>query len=410
MNTIHITIPAYNAEKTLRRAIDSILAQTYKNYKIYVLENGSTDGTRAIIDEYAERHGIIPFYNEKNFVYNEKSRGFISLAAEIPLDDFWARLDADDELFPENFETLINFAIENDLDIAAGNYECLNTQTGEHAPRIPITGKDLFFTEKDDYSKDFLNNFPYFMPLWGKIFRGTVSGLIKDFLTPPPQYGRDSLTNIAAVKKANRVGCINKPLIKYYVATTSVSYQYRENRKFYPEKLFNALCELITEKAGEISSDNAKLIYNLYVNEVRETLRIYLWVNIKTEEKFEDLEYFFNHQLIRELYQVMDYFEVVKNKNKPFDLFDQPLEWIFENLQTLPPERVIRLYYLFFDVIYQSKPVKFTEEEIRFMLSVSVPLANSLLLGIFDNAEEVFARATESEIKQAITAKVERLK
>jgi len=54
MKTVIFTM-AYNAEKTLPRAIDSILGQTFQNFEYYILNNGSLDGTWKIIEEYARR-------------------------------------------------------------------------------------------------------------------------------------------------------------------------------------------------------------------------------------------------------------------------------------------------------------------------------------------------------------------
>ena len=71
MSKIIIYTPAYNAEKTLRRAVDSILNQTHKEFIYYLLDNASTDGTYEIIKEYAKNDKrIIPLHNEINWVGN----------------------------------------------------------------------------------------------------------------------------------------------------------------------------------------------------------------------------------------------------------------------------------------------------------------------------------------------------
>ena len=59
MAKVVVWTQAYNAEKTLRRAMDSILQQTYTDFEYYVLNNASTDGTGAIIEEYAKSKGMI---------------------------------------------------------------------------------------------------------------------------------------------------------------------------------------------------------------------------------------------------------------------------------------------------------------------------------------------------------------
>ena len=64
---IYVRTCAYNAEKTLRRAMDSVLNQTYDKLTYYVLDNGSTDRTGEILREYAEKDSrVVPFFNKVN--------------------------------------------------------------------------------------------------------------------------------------------------------------------------------------------------------------------------------------------------------------------------------------------------------------------------------------------------------
>jgi glycosyltransferase involved in cell wall biosynthesis len=410
MNTIHISIRAYNAEKTLRRAIDSVLAQTYKNYKIYVCDNGSTDGTRAIVSEYAEKHGITAFYNEENYVWTKETKRFANLFDYIPEDDFFAILDADDELFPDFFEELVKFALDNDLDFASANFIMENAETGETALNNSTVTEDMIFDSPEKWDRYYRDYYLWFRQCWGKIYRTNVAKMLKNFETSLAHEISDTIYFLTSLLAAKRVGAYCKPLMRYFVSRNSVANSFHDTRKKFPEVIFNALCNFIDQKAGYLSSENLTFVYRYYCAEFREVLRIHLWIDIPLETKLDEIDYLFSTEKCRDLYAQVDYFEVARNKNKAFDLFDQPLEWIFANLKTLPPERVLKLYYLFFDVIYQSKPIKFTEEEIRFMLSASVPLANSLLLGIFDNANVVFTRLPDSDIKRAVMGKVEGLK
>ena len=58
-----VIVPIYNAAGTLRRCIDSLLAQTYKDFELILVDDGSTDNSAAIIDEYARKDGrIIPIH------------------------------------------------------------------------------------------------------------------------------------------------------------------------------------------------------------------------------------------------------------------------------------------------------------------------------------------------------------
>ena len=120
---IYFRTCAYNAEKTIRRTVESVLSQTIPDFKYYILDNGSTDSTRAIIDEYAERDDrIVVFYNKVNRKL-EENPSFWTLSNDINDDDYLAFLDADD-YYEENFlESMLEFMEKNSLDVAAcGSY------------------------------------------------------------------------------------------------------------------------------------------------------------------------------------------------------------------------------------------------------------------------------------------------
>ena len=69
---IYIRTCAYNAAKTLKRTIESILQQTYQDFEYHILDNGSTDRTGNIIREYAKQDKrIVPYFNKVNRAFQE---------------------------------------------------------------------------------------------------------------------------------------------------------------------------------------------------------------------------------------------------------------------------------------------------------------------------------------------------
>ena len=56
---VSIIIPAYNTEQYIEKCIESVLNQTYSDYELICIDDGSTDGTSAILDKYAEQYGCI---------------------------------------------------------------------------------------------------------------------------------------------------------------------------------------------------------------------------------------------------------------------------------------------------------------------------------------------------------------
>lgn len=104
---------AYNSEKFLALAIDSLLQQSYSNFELIIFDDGSTDATRKIIDEFSKKDSrIIPIFNTEN-------KGLtVNLNQGIKLSKgkYIARMDADDISLPERFEKQVHF-LDNNPDI-----------------------------------------------------------------------------------------------------------------------------------------------------------------------------------------------------------------------------------------------------------------------------------------------------
>lgn len=97
--TVSVVMPVYNAEKFLREAIDSILRQTYENFELIIINDGSTDGSQKIIDYYAAIDARIVAVAQKNHGVVYTANRAISLARG----KYIARMDADDVSLPDRF-------------------------------------------------------------------------------------------------------------------------------------------------------------------------------------------------------------------------------------------------------------------------------------------------------------------
>jgi len=112
-----VIIPAYNSDKTLARAIDSVLAQTWPAYEIIVVDDGSTDATATVAAGYGNK---VRYLRQDNAgVSAARNQG-----AQIASGDWLAFLDADDWYYPDRLK-LHAAMIERDekLDFLTGDYE-----------------------------------------------------------------------------------------------------------------------------------------------------------------------------------------------------------------------------------------------------------------------------------------------
>jgi len=103
---VSFLMPVYNTESTIRRAIDSMLNQTYQNFEIVIIIDGCTDETAAICDEYAHKDKRICIYvNEKNLGVAAS----LNFGMSFCKGDYIARMDADDVSLPDRLEKQIAY-------------------------------------------------------------------------------------------------------------------------------------------------------------------------------------------------------------------------------------------------------------------------------------------------------------
>ena len=113
---VSVIIPAYNAEKYLEECLNSVLTQTYQDVELVIVNDGSTDGTKRILDTYVAKYSNIKVINTAN--------GGVSRARNIGLDnasgEYIMFLDSDDLLVANAVEILLCDLKDNNADIAAG--------------------------------------------------------------------------------------------------------------------------------------------------------------------------------------------------------------------------------------------------------------------------------------------------
>lgn len=116
--TVSIIIPVYNVAPYLRECLDSVLAQTFTDWEAICVDDGSTDGSGAILDEYAVK-------DKRLKVYHQENKG-VSEARQVGLDTasgmYIGFVDPDDWIDSGMFESLVRTAEENDADYVWENF------------------------------------------------------------------------------------------------------------------------------------------------------------------------------------------------------------------------------------------------------------------------------------------------
>lgn len=220
---ISIIVPVYNISSFLSQCIESILAQTYKNYELILIDDGSTDGSEHICDEFAENDKRINVIHKKNEGLVRARKTGIDRASG----EFIAYVDGDDWLEPNMLERLYETMIKENVDIVmCGRYE----DTGD-------THRQVFHGIKEGrYDRQALleNVYPnmivngaffewgIFPSVWDKLFKKECLEkhqlVVDDRLT----MGEDAACTYPAILNANSIYVLHDCLYHYRQSINSM--------------------------------------------------------------------------------------------------------------------------------------------------------------------------------------------
>ena len=212
--TISIIIPVYNVENYLRSCLDSVLSQTYKDFEVLMVNDGSTDSSGAICQEFAER--------DSRFHYFEKENGGLSDARNYGLDrakgHYITFLDSDDFLFEDYLENLYHASRLSDSDITIGGY-CRFGDSNFYFYNDRFKS-DSLVSVKDFQAIQYLDSmldvtFITFSTAWGKLFKRE---LFSELRFPYGKYAEDQFLIWKLYMKAEKIYVFN-----------GASYVYRMN-------------------------------------------------------------------------------------------------------------------------------------------------------------------------------------
>lgn len=174
MPLISVVVPVYGTEKYLRKCLDSILNQTYKNIEIIVVNDCSKDNSDQIIQEYMLK------YDNIKCVRHKKNRGLFQArisGAEEATGDYIAFVDSDDHISCDFYRLLVRKAVETSSDIVVGNFY-LEYENGsrEYFNLDPFHSSE-FVLENDEVIKEFMRyeGLCYSWQLvWNKLYKKSL--------------------------------------------------------------------------------------------------------------------------------------------------------------------------------------------------------------------------------------------
>lgn len=218
-----VVIPVYNVEKYLNRCIESILLQEWKNYDILLVDDGSTDRSPQICDDYVKAYDFISVIHKENGGLSEARNTGISQAKG----EYVYFPDSDDWLEPDAFMALAEVLESQKFDIISFNREFVKGEEDAIVSEPEVTqvfkGKDAFVQMlKHSYITGFAND---------KIYRKSLF-IDNNILFPKGKYYEDLGTNYKLFLSAKKVYATNQKYYHYLIDNPDSITQSWNEKKF----------------------------------------------------------------------------------------------------------------------------------------------------------------------------------
>ena len=245
---ISVIIPAYNVEKYILKCLESIIKQTYSNIEIILVDDGSTDKTAEICDEYAKKDDRIKvIHTENRGVSEARNKGLENVKGD------WITFVDSDDWIEENFcEVLLKKTKDYDADIALCGYKRATANSYEI---INTSGRDEVIN-RQKYIEKTLNPQTGYGFCHMKLIKKTIIKNIR--FKKGMTVGEDALFNLMISKNIKKAIFVKVALYNYRMNLNSVVKKFDEN---YANKYLKSM--QIIQEYMENNYENEKNIQNL---------------------------------------------------------------------------------------------------------------------------------------------------
>ena len=232
---VSIIVPAYNTEKYINKCLTSLINQTYKNIEIIVVNDGSTDNTKEIVENFAYSDDRIKLFNIENSGVSN-ARNF---AIKNSTGNYIAFVDSDDYISSNYIEIMLSCALENNLDLVCCNFQKISENKTQKKYKIKKVKTKIY--NKTEYLKEiFTGNLLTFALTTSKIYK---KELMNEFIGNIV-HGEDILYNYYYLQKIDKAGYLNLKLYTYVTRKNSAVNSRFSKRRF---KLMYKLIEIANE-------------------------------------------------------------------------------------------------------------------------------------------------------------------
>ena len=214
MPEISVIVPVYNVERYLTRCIDSILAQTYQNFELILVDDGSTDGSGTLCDSYMKKDSRIKVIHKKNGGLSDARNSGIDAAEG----EFLSFIDSDDWVRPDFLNILHGNAVQYGADVSVVNLH--KEYDDGRIEKLNRVSEELL--SREEALQNLYRIGIYINVACNKLYK---SALFSDIRYPVGKLHEDGFTTYKLLYKANRVYYSDADLYCYYQRSGSIMNQ-----------------------------------------------------------------------------------------------------------------------------------------------------------------------------------------
>lgn len=264
---ISVIVPIYNAEKTIKRCLDSIIFQTYKNIEIILIDDGSKDSSFALCKKYSDKdRRIVLFHKENGGEASSRNFGILKSNGK-----YVAFVDSDDFVDNKFLEILYNNIVDTDSDISICNYDIFNDKKFHKNSKKSFV---ITYNKKQSFENLSLNK-GYYGYCWNKLYKKEILLKMGDNLVNEKIHMCDDLEfNSRYFTYIKKSVFTTDKLYYYYLNPNSVTGNMKLNSKVLTvNEAYNNIIPIF-EKYTTKGTDN--IIYNYLKMQLNINYRYYI--------------------------------------------------------------------------------------------------------------------------------------
>ena len=209
---VSIIIPIYNAEKHLRRCVDSVLKQDFEDFELILMNDGSRDSSGMICDTYAEKDERVHVVHKENSGVSDTRNQAMTLARG----EYLQFLDSDDWITPDATGLLVRMATEHHCEMVIADFYRV---IGERlSPKGKIREDGIL--SREDFAMEMMENPAdfYYGVLWNKLYRRDIIEKNNLCMDKDISWCEDFIFNMEYIRHVKQVYALHVPMY-YYVKT-----------------------------------------------------------------------------------------------------------------------------------------------------------------------------------------------